>query len=303
MQSTGRLEIFLEVAKLQSFAKAAKALGITGPAASKQVMALEDELGAKLLHRTTRLVTLTDEGAAYYERARHAMEELKDAAAQLHDMKTAPKGALRINAPLSFGHQHLLPVLSGFAKKYPDVTMEVSLEDRKVDVVAERFDMAIRIGALDDSSLISRHLGECPLLPVASPGYLATHGTPKTPADLKRHRMIGFALHGAAFEWRYKDKAGKTGMVRVDAALKANTAEMMLQAALDGVGIAVLPIFSVATYLKARQLVQILPAYETHPMRQITALMPPDRYRSAKVKLLMDWITQACKAMPLARIR
>lgn len=296
-----KVEIFLEVARQQSFAKAANALGMTGPAASKQVMALEAELGVKLLHRTTRLVTLSDEGAAYYERARHAMDELKEAASQLHDMKSTPKGALRINIPLSFGHMHLLDVLSGFAKKYPEVALEVSLDDRRVDVMADGFDIVIRIGALEDSGIAAVHLADCPIYMVASPAYIKEHGMPKTPADLKAHRMIAFSYQGAGGEWKYKDVNGKGGSVRYEAAFTANTAEMMLSAALDGVGIAFLPYFSFATHLKAKQLVHVLPKYETSPKRTITALMPPNRYRAAKVKLLLEWIVQACKTMPLSK--
>ena len=294
-----RVEIFLEVAKKQSFAQAAKALGMTGPAISKQVMALEEELGVKLLHRTTRMVTLTDEGAVYFERAQHAVDELKEAAEQIQDRKSTPKGTLRINVPYSFGTIHLLPVLSGFAKKYPDVMMDISFDDRMVDVQAENFDMVIRIGVLEDSSLIARHLADCPILVVASPAYLQQHGTPKMPNDLKQHRRIMYSYQGRAGEWRYKDKNGKVGSVKSEGIFKANTAEMMLQAALDGIGVAILPVFTVSTLIQAKQLVQLLPGYETYPNREITALMPPNRYRSLKVKLLLDWITESCKAMPL----
>ena len=295
----GKIEIFLEVAWLQSFSKAAKALGITGAAVSKQVAALEEELGVKLLTRTTRMVSLTDEGAIYFERARHAMEELNEAAEQLRDMKATPKGVLKLSAPVSFGQAHLLPALSSFAKKYPDVILEVTFDDRMVDVMSEGFDMVIRIGAMVDSALAAKHLGNCPLLPVASPAYLKAHGLPQTPAELKQHRIISYSNQGVGFEWRYRGSNGKTGSVRAESMLRANSAEMMLQAALDGIGITVLPIFTVATHLKAGQLVRILPEYETDPERKITALMPPNRYRSTKVKLLLDWIVQACKAMPL----
>jgi DNA-binding transcriptional LysR family regulator len=302
MNRLGRIEIFLEVARQQSFAAAARCLGITGPAASKQVMTLEEELGVKLLHRTTRLVTLTDEGALYYERARLALEELKDAASQLQEMKSAPTGSLRINAPLSFGHLHLLPVLSGFAKQYPEVAMDISLEDRMVDVVAEGFDIVIRIGVPVDSSLISRKLADCPIYVVASPAYLAAYGTPQTPADIKRHRVIAYAHQGGGYEWKYRDAQGKTGSLRGEGSLRANTADMMVQAALDGVGIAMLPVFSVATLIRSGQLIRLLPDCETYPLRQILALMPPNRYRSAKIRLFLDWLASACKAMPLETI-
>jgi DNA-binding transcriptional LysR family regulator len=300
MNQLGRIDIFLEVARQRSFSKAARTLGMTGPAASKQVMALEEELGIKLLHRTTRLVMLTDEGSMYYERARLALEELKEAAAEVQDMKATPRGTLRINAPLSFGHMHLLPALSGFAKIYPEVRMDVVLEDRKVDILAEGYDIVIRIGALSDSTLVTRTLAPCPTYLVASRAYLKEYGMPRVPADLKTHRFVTFSLLGGTNEWRYKDSKGKTGSVRMEGHLKANTAEMMVQAALDGIGIALLPDFSVATYMKAGQLLQVLPDHMTSPPMHISAVMPPSRYRSRKVQLLVDWIEKACKAMPSA---
>lgn len=297
MNQLGRIDIFLEVARRQSFAKAASALGMTGPAVSKQVIALEASLGVKLLHRTTRQVTLTEEGAHYYERARLAVEELKEAAAELSDAKAKPSGTIKLNAPLSFSHMHLLPVLSSFAKKYPDIHLDVSFDDRTVDVIAEGFDLVIRIGVMQDSSLIARHLTDCPIIMVASPKYLDKYESPAAPADLKQHRMIGYSYQGIVGEWKYQGPNGKTGSVKTDSIFKATTAEMMLQAALDGVGIAILPAFAVAENMKAGKLVRVLPDYQTYPHRVITAVMPPNRYRSQKVKLLLDWISSALKAM------
>ncbi|MGB9154458.1 MAG: LysR substrate-binding domain-containing protein [Alphaproteobacteria bacterium] len=298
MTTVGRIETFLEVAKQNSFAKAARTLGMTGPAASKQVVALEGELGVKLLNRTTRYVALTDEGAIYYERARAAMDELKEAAAHAQDLKSKPQGVLKISAPLSFGHMHLLPTLSGFAKKYPDVSMEVTLEDRLVDIMSDGIDVAIRIGVPGNSSLIRKHLSDCPILPVASPAYIRRYGNPQTPADLHKHRMIAYTLQGGVSEWKYKDKKGRIGSFRGEGVFRTNTAEMMLQAALDSVGIALLPIFTVDSYLRSKQLVRVLPDYTTEPVRTIFALTPPNRCRVAKVQLFLDWLTQACKAMP-----
>lgn len=299
MPGLGKIEIFLEVAKQRSFAKGARMLGISGPAASKQVAALEDELGVKLLRRTTRLVSLTEEGARYYERARIAVDELKEAASDIQDSKIVPKGNLRISVPQSFGHMHLLPALSSFAKKYPDLVMDIALDDRMVDVMADGFDVVIRIGVLADSQLIAKRLAPCPIYVVASPEYLAKHGVPQTPAELKKHRIIVYTNLGAAVMWKYRDSHGKQGSVHLDAAaLRANTAEMMLQAALDSVGIAILPSFSVAVHMQAGQLIRLLPEYETYPARDITALMPSNRYRTAKVKLLLDWLTHACAAIP-----
>lgn len=299
MDTLGRIEIFLEVAKRRSFAQAARALGITGPAASKQVMALEDELGVKLLRRTTRMVSLTDEGAAYYERARLAIDELKEAAAELQDLTHTPKGTLRISVPAAFGEAHLLPVLAGFARKYPALHLDISFDDRHIDVIGEGFDLVIRIGVLQDSTLVAKQLALCPVLPVATPSYLKKHGTPKVPDDLKKHHLITYSNQGGVGEWRYRGPDGKTGAVRMEGVLRSNSASMMLEAALEDVGIAVLPYFSAAVSLKAGKLVHVLPKYETWPTRTITVLMPPNRHRATKVKLLLEWLAQACKAMPL----
>lgn len=297
MSGLNRLEIFLEVAKNQSFAVAARRLGISGAAASKQVMVLEEDLGVKLLHRTTRRVTLTEEGTRYYERTTHAMDELREAAEELREHRSTPKGSLKISVPLSFGHQHLLPALAGFAKKYPELRMDVALEDRAVDVIGEGFDVVIRIGAIRDSSLVMRQLALSPFYLVASPAYLAQYGAPRAPNDLKQHRMIAYSLHGGSMEWKYQSPKGAVATVKCTGVFRANTAEMMMEAALAGVGIALLPAFSCANHLHAGNLVALLPEYHSHPERQIVALMPPNRHRTAKVSLFLDWLEQACKAM------
>lgn len=298
LQSLGRVRVFVEVARQQSFVAAGRVLGISGPAASKQVQALEDELGVRLFHRTTRVITLTDAGAVYYERARIALEELQDAASDIREMKALPKGPLKISAPLSFSHLHLLPVFSGFARKYPDVHLDISLEDRTVDVIGEGFDVVIRIGVPQDSSLIMRPLADCPLFPVASPDYLQQVGVPVTPADLRQHRWIGYTLNGGATEWRYQYVQGQTGYVRGESVFRASTAELMLHAALDGVGVAILPGFSCMTYLNAGHLVRLLPDYESAPKRQVFALIPPGRHRSTRIRLFLDWLDASCKGIP-----
>ncbi len=300
MVSLNRISVFVEVARLQSFAAAAREMGMTGPAVSKQVAALENELGVRLLNRTTRLVTLTEEGAIYYDKVRQSLEDMKEAASEIQDLKATPQGTIKISIPLSFGHMHLLPVISGFARRYPNVRMEVYCEDRQVDLIAEGYSLAVRVGTSEDSSLVARFIADCPVLLVASPDYIARKGLPDTPADLKTHDFIIFSQNGHTGEWRYQDNSGKRkGSYKFEGVFHANTAEMMLSAALDGVGIGRLPIFSVATHLKAGQLVHILPEYNTVPLRKIMIVMPPNRHRSAKIRLLADWIANACKAMPL----
>ena len=297
MSNLSRLEIFLEVAKNQSFAAAARHLGISGPAVSKQINLLEEELGVKLLHRTTRIVTLTDEGARYYERTAYAMEEIREAASELREHRSVVKGSLKISAPLSFGHLHLLPALASFAQKYPDLRMDVSLEDRAVDVISEGFDVVVRIGAIRDSSLVMRQLAPSPFHLVASPAYLAKHGTPQAPQDLKKHQLIAYSLHGGSLEWKYANPKGTVTTLKLPCVFRANTAEMMLEAALAGVGIALLPSFSCATHIHAGNLVALLPDHRSYPERKIVALMPPNRHRTAKVSLFLDWLENACKAI------
>ncbi|MDX1974073.1 MAG: LysR family transcriptional regulator [Rickettsiales bacterium] len=298
MISLDRIGVFLEVAQKHSFSQAARVLGLSGPAVSKQIAALEDELGVKLFQRTTRQVILTDEGQVFFERALTAMEELREATLHIQEARSTPRGTLRISIPMSFGHMHLLPAISSFAKQYPDVLLDISLEDRMVDVISERFDVVVRIGALQDSGLIVKPLAPCPIYVVASPEYVAQYGMPTTPNALKKHRMIMYARSGSSGEWRCRDKQGKITTIRTEGTMKANTAEMMLQAALDGVGITILPGFMVTTYLKAGKLQRILPTFETYPTRQMVALMPPNRYRSNKVMLFIQWLIQACAAIP-----
>ena len=159
MDHISRVGLFLEVVKHQSFAGAARHLGMTGPALSKQVQALEDQLGVRLLHRTTRQVTLTEEGAIYSERARKALEDLEEAERQVQDLKTCPTGVLRINAPMSLGQRCLVEPIAAFANAYSDVQLDVDFDDRQVDILAEGYDVVIRVGVLHDSSLIARKLG------------------------------------------------------------------------------------------------------------------------------------------------
>lgn len=299
MDHISRVGIFVEVAKQQSFAGAARALGITVSAVSKQVQRLEDELGTKLLHRTTRHVTLTEEGALYFHRARQALEDLAEVERELADCDSNPRGTLRINIPLSFGEAYLRAPIAAFARQYPDIRLEVSLDDRMVDVLGEGFDLVVRIGVMEDSTLMKRKLADCPILLCASPEYLARHGAPQTPDELARHRMVVFNRHGSGGDWRWKHRtSGKTGLTHYDGVFRANTAPMMQEAALQGIGIALLPVFSAATHMQAGQLVEVLPDYATHPAREIALLYPPNRHGSTKTRLFIDWLANACKALP-----
>lgn len=298
MDHVSRIAIFLEVVKHQSFAGAARSLGMTGPAVSKQLQALEDKLGVRLLHRTTRQVTLSEEGAIYSERARKALEDLNEAEQQIQELKACPTGILRINAPMSFGKRYLTQPIAAFAKEYPDVQMEVDFDDRRVDMIAEGYDVMVRIGALEDSSLIARRLATCPIILCASPGLVEQCGQIRSPDELTNFPAIIYTRHSNVAEWRYRHVSGETGVATLNRHFAANNAEMMLEACIQGIGIALIPIFAAATYLQSGQLVELLKDYNTQPQRDICALFPQNRYLSTKTRLFVDWLSECSKAYP-----
>lgn len=293
-----RIQIFLEVARQQSFAAAARSFGMTGPALSKQVQALEDQLGARLLQRTTRQVSLTQEGEIYFERASRALDDLKEAESYLRDLKETPTGLLRINAPMSFGKQYLTKMIAEFARDYPKVTLDIHFDDKNIDMIEEGFDILVRIGALQDSSLIVKQLAPCPIIPCVSPLYVVQNGAPEHPDDLKRHRSVIYTRHGRQNIWRYRHSDGAQGSVALTPSLSANNAEMMLEACLSGIGVALLPIFTAYPYLETGALAQILPDYHTTPTRQITALFPEKKHIGAKTRLFLDRLQTHCRQLP-----
>lgn len=298
MDHISRVGLFLAVVKHQSFAGAARSLGLTGPALSKQVQALEDQLGVKLLHRTTRLVTLTEAGAAYSERARKALEDLEEAERYAQALKNHPIGVLKVNAPIFVSEKYLAQPIAEFAKKYPDVTMQVDFEDRRVDVVGEGYDVVLRIGVLQDSSLIARKLADCPVILCASPEFMKEHGQFTSPEQVSGLPAIVHTQHGIADEWFFRSIKGRDGSVRLMNKFGANNAAMMLEACLKGVGLGMLPVFSAAPHLRSGALVRVLPEYSTHPVRGFYAIFPQNRHMSAKVRLFIDWLTEHCKELP-----
>lgn len=298
MNNISRTAIFIEVVKQQSFVGAAKKLGMTSPGVSKQISNLEDYLGVRLLNRTTRQVSLTEAGAIYNEKARKALEDLAEVEQQIQELKACPTGVLKINAPMSFGKSFLAKPIAEFAKKYPQVKMEVDFDDRRVDIIADGYDVVIRIGSLQDSSLISRKLGSCPILLCASKKFIKENKPIKTPKDLTKLPAIIFNKHSVISQWQFSDKNSKVSNVNLKAQMYANNAEMMLDACLAGVGIALLPVFSASKYLESGELVEILPQYQTYPKRGIYAIFPQNRHLSTKVRLFVDWLSICSKDFP-----
>ncbi|MCB1782511.1 MAG: LysR family transcriptional regulator [Alphaproteobacteria bacterium] len=294
MDYLARMNIFVEVAKQESFSGAARNLGITGSAISRQIQNLEEDLQVKLLNRTTRKVSLTEEGHLLYHRARNAIESIDDACKELFDLKSTPKGLLRVTIPLSLGLQYLKTPIAQFAKKYPDVTMEVHFEDRQVNIAEEEFDLALRIGILKDSSLIARKLVDIPIHAFTSPGYLAQNTPIKTPGDLTDHNVFVYTRSPSGHVWQYQDKNGEKGAVNLQSNFRCDSVEMMKEAALAGIGIFIAPQIFVKQEIEEGKLVGILKDYKTDPERGLYAIFPPNQYIPSRTRLFIDYIHDYC---------
>lgn len=292
--------VFLRVVEERSFTAAAASLEISKAAVSKYVSRLEAALGTRLLQRTTRRLTLTEAGAAYYGRAAGALGELEAAREELAEMSAAPRGHLRISAPGYLGALHLAPLLGEFLRKHPAITLDLDLSNRLVDLVQERFDVAVRISQHADSSLVARALAPCPTVTVATPEYLAKHGTPKHPADLAGHESLIYGLMRTPLEWRYRRKAGRAAAgraagrwttVSVKGALRCNDDTALKQWLLEGLGIRQFPRFFVARELKQGKVVELLPGWES-PALTISAVFATRQHLAPKVRAFVDFLAE-----------
>lgn len=299
MDHISRVKVFVEVVKHASFVGAGRELGMSGPAVSKQIQALENSLGVKLLNRTTRHVSTTDEGAMYFERADKTLSDLNEAEQQIQESRHCPTGRLKVNAPMSFGHKFLVEPIAKFAKQYPEVELEVRFDDRWVDVVTEGFDVVIRIGHLSDSNLVARQLGTCPILLCATPAFIGEYGAVQLPEQILDYPAIVYSQHGQSEDWHYQHKGQQIkGSVRLNRAMAVSSGELQIAACLEGVGIALVPIFLAAEYLKSGELLQILPEFETVPERGIYAMFPQNRFLATRVRLFLDWILECSADYP-----
>ena len=298
MDHLTRVNMFVSVANTGSFAAAARELGVTSSAVSKQVQNLEHELKVRLLNRTTRKVSLTEEGSVFLARAGRALEDLQEAREEIYELRSNPRGPLKISLPVSLAQKYLAAAIAAFAIEYPDVELNVSLDDRLVDIVGEDFDLVLRIGSLSDSSLIGRRLASCPFVICASPAYLEQYGLPKTPDELSDHNVLAYTRNDASHEWRFKQPDGRLGYVALNGTFKSDSGDVLCQATVAGLGIAHLPIFYVAPYLRSGELIRLLPDHETWPAREIHAVFRPSKYQSTRLRLFVDHLAVACKSLP-----
>lgn len=298
MELLNKAEIFVNVAKYAGFTPAANVMGITSSAVSKQILGLEEALGVKLFNRTTRKVSLTEEGQLYYERMAQILEQAAEAQALVTERAASPKGTLKVSVPQDFGRLHLKDALTSFIRAYPDITLCTQFSNRMVDIQGDGFDVAIRIGALADSSLVAHRLGGVSLTLTASPAYLKEHGTPKKPVDLKRHRMLSYSYNEQPLEWQYRDPKGGKQQISLKAHFFSDSGDMLMDAAVHGLGIAILPTFYTRKHVEVGTLKTLLPEYVTQPERAIYAVMPPTKFMPSKLRVFIDHMAAYMKRHP-----
>lgn len=287
------MAVFVQAAATGSFAGAADKLNMSPQMAAKHIGALEQQLAARLLNRTTRKQNLTEFGRLYLERCQLVLAEVAAADALAQDLQARPSGRLRVNAPLTFGRHALLPLVTGFLRDYPGVDVELNLSDRMVDPVDDGFEAIIRIGPLDENlALVARPLRPYRLIACASPAYLSTHGHPLTPADLASHQCIGFSAWPDALNrrWRFR-RDGVESSVAVGSRLNLNDWSAVRDAALDGFGIVLGYEHALAQDISSDRLVQVLPALEG-PSRPMHLLYAADRRMTPKLRCFIDRVVE-----------
>ncbi len=297
MDNTSEMAVFVRVVEAGNFSAAARELRLTPSAVSKLIGRLEDRLGARLLNRTTRSVTLTEEGRAFYQRCTPilaAIDEAERAVAELHG---EPRGLLKVNASTAFGRYHIEPLIPGFLARYPDLRLELTLSESIVNLIEEEVDVAVRIGQLPDSSLIARKLGTARRIVVASPAYLERHGTPQTPDDLKDHNCLRLSKATSLNQWEFKGPKG-TRRIEVGGNFEANSGIALHRAAVAGIGLIRVGNFTVAADVRTGRLVTVLADHEPTAESNIYAVYPHNRHLSAKVRAFVDMLVDAFLPVP-----
>lgn len=291
MDRLAAMQAFARVAETRSFSEAARRLRVSKSVLSRQVAALEAELGVRLFHRTTRALTPTEIGQAYYARVSRILADIEETEQSIGHLQGAPRGRLKINAPMSFGYLHLAPALPDFMAANPEVEVDIVMNDRTVDLIEEGFDMAVRIGRLADSSLVARRLAPMRLVVCASPAYLKERGLPATPADLKGHCCLLYSNEPTPEDWRFATPEGTPWPVTVKGRLCANNGDALRHAALKDMGIVRLPSFMVGRDLQSGTLVSILSEYVPQDSG-LYAIYPEARHLSPKVRAFVDFLAQ-----------
>src|ERR1700757_1422849 len=297
MDGLRAFEVFATVVGQGSFTRAADKLDTSPANVTRYVNELEESLGARLLNRTSRRLSLTETGRTLYDRALSILEDVAEAGAIASTAAMQPRGRLRVNAPLSFGIRHLAPLWPRFCARYPDIELDISLVDRVVDLVEEGYDLAVRISRGGGPALVSRKLATTRHLICASPDYVARHGTPASPEELRDHVCIAYTYSDSLDDWRLLDDTGKEHIVAVRHIMRTNNGDTARAAALAGVGIVRQPTFLIGEDLRRKRLVPLLTSYRM-PETDVLAVYPSRRHLSARVRVMVDFLAKAFRGTP-----
>jgi DNA-binding transcriptional LysR family regulator len=293
MDKFQEMRVFSGVVEAGSFVGASDALEISKPAVSRYVADLETRLGVRLLHRTTRKLSLTEEGEVFYSRCKELLANIEEAEAEITSRSGQATGLLKVSAPVSFGLLHLAPLWADFMARHSNVTLDVTLSDRMVDLVEEGFDLAVRIARLPSSSLISRKLSSTRIVLCASPDYLKAHGTPRHPTELTGHRVVAYSLLTAGEAWEFDGPDGRVS-VKVEPTMRTNSGDTCRAVALRHQGVIRQPTFLIGDDLLSGALVEVMPDYRA-PEFGIYAVYPTRKHVLPKVRLLIDYLVDALK--------
>ena len=303
MNKLQAMEVFVQVVDAGSFTRAADTLQLPKATVSTLVQSLESALSAKLLHRTTRLVTVTTDGAAFYERCVRILSDVRDAEESLSRTRASPSGRLRVDVPTAFASEILIPALPAFFERYPDIMMELGSTDRPVDLVEEGVDCAIRGGELWDLNLIARRVGVVNFVTAASPAYLERYGVPRHPRELERHRCVNYfsAKTGKTYDWDFR-----RGDERIDIPMRGvialNDAGAYVHAGLAGLGVIQIADYLLMQHVAAGRMVQLLPDWTSDPL-PVHVVYPQNRHLSAKVRVFVEWASDLFTSHPHLHLR
>lgn len=296
MDRLTEMEAFASVVDLGGFTDAARKMGLSKSAISKHVSSLEARLGARLLNRTTRRVSPTEIGLAYYDKARQVLDDASEADAMVTSMQSTPKGSLRLSATADFGVNHISKALGSFLGQYPEINVNMVLSNRQVDLLSEGFDLAIRIGEMADSSLRARKLAETNMRVIGSPKYLYEFGVPKRIDDLSAHKLLHFSNQSSGNAWKMTSPSGEKRLIRAGGSLTVNDGQSLLQAAEAGLGIAYLPSFLYHEAVEDGRLKILLPDLPVETLG-IHVVYPPGLYTQPKLRAFIDFLAEHFRGM------
>lgn len=288
MDKLTSMNVFVRVAKAGSFAGGARELGISRAMATKHIMQLEGSLGTRLFNRTTRSLSLTDVGGSYLERCQQVLMDVEEMESAVTHLQTEPRGVLKISAPPVIGASHITRAIAQFLKLHPDLTVDLILQSSPGDLIDEGIDVAIYLGALDDTSMVARKLASSSMVVCGSPDYLARHGVPQTPEDLLEHSCLVNWASSPRNKWQFKNEAGHS-VITVSGRMQANVADAIRVAAIDGLGLVMLASYVVGRDIEKGKLRAVLENYTLPPL-DIHAVYPHRKYLSAKVRRFLDFL-------------